>query len=438
MEKLTESPAIVIGGGIAGLMAAQTLQHKGRDYILLERCPTLGGLTRTIEVGEFCFDYTGHFLHLCRYASPADIPFANLNNDDWFTVNRKSCCLVGGKLITAPIQYNLRELPQPLLAQCVASYNDRPAASSEFKTSFRDFIVQGFGEHLADLFLIPQNEKTMAVSLDLLSDAAVRRFFPAPNPELIRRGIAEKSPLSSGYNANFWYPRNGGIGSLSACLRQGLKGCIVNRDVVRLDLKERAITTRTGEQYQWSRLFSSMPLKELCAISTDRDLQHAASQMSHSSTISFNIGVRGDLREDLRDVHWIYVPDREIPFYRVGFYSNISRGACAPGHHSLYVEVGVSPEQADREDLVRHLQPTVLSWLEKLGWITASDIVCVATHILRYAYIHHTTMRDPIVSDATRRLNEFGIHLIGRYGLWDYISMEDSIESARNTVMDVA
>ena len=54
------------------------------------------------------------------------------------------------------------------------------------------------------------------------------------------------------------------------------------------------------------------------------------------------------------------------------------------------MEVGVLPEQADREDLVRHLQPTVLSWLEKLGWITASDIVCVVTHILRYAYVHHT------------------------------------------------
>jgi protoporphyrinogen oxidase len=181
-----------------------------------------------------------------------------------------------------------------------------------------------------------------------------------------------------------------------------------------------------------------MPLKELCEISGDDELLHDASQMSHSSTISFNIGVRGPLREDLRDIHWIYVPDRDIPFYRVGFYSNISGGACASGYHSLYVEVGVSPEQADREDLVRDLQPTILSWLEKLGWVTASDIVCIVTHILRYAYVHHTRNRDEVVNHAIRYLKESDVHPIGRYGLWDYISMEDSMESAKNTVMDSA
>jgi protoporphyrinogen oxidase len=51
--------AIVLGGGISGLTAARALQEEGRSFVLLERCPTLGGLTRTVEVGEFCVDYTG-------------------------------------------------------------------------------------------------------------------------------------------------------------------------------------------------------------------------------------------------------------------------------------------------------------------------------------------------------------------------------------------
>src|SRR5580700_7416484 len=121
-----EIPAIVIGGGIAGLAAARTLQQRGRNFILLERCPTLGGLTRTVEVGEFCFDYTGHFLHLSRYPTPADIPYAKLNNEEWAQISRRSCCAVGGKLVTAPIQYNLAELPPVLLKECADSYNVRP------------------------------------------------------------------------------------------------------------------------------------------------------------------------------------------------------------------------------------------------------------------------------------------------------------------------
>ena len=44
-----------------GLAAAQALQASGRDYLLLERCPAVGGLTRTTQVEDFCFDYTGIF-----------------------------------------------------------------------------------------------------------------------------------------------------------------------------------------------------------------------------------------------------------------------------------------------------------------------------------------------------------------------------------------
>src|SRR6185437_4022444 len=65
--KKTPSEWLVVGAGISGLTAAKCLQANNRDYALLERCPALGGLTRTTQVADFCFDYTGHFLHLGRY-----------------------------------------------------------------------------------------------------------------------------------------------------------------------------------------------------------------------------------------------------------------------------------------------------------------------------------------------------------------------------------
>ena len=65
------------------------------------------------------------------------------------------------------------------------------------------------------------------------------------------------------------------------------------------------------------------------------------------------------------------MPDREIPFYRVGFYSTIGNGCCAPGYSALYVEVGLSPEDADRVDLVYNMQLDVLCWLDNLGGFLA-------------------------------------------------------------------
>lgn len=428
---------VVLGGGISGLTAARAIQGLGQDCLLLEQCPSVGGLTRTVEVGDFSFDYTGHFLHLSRYKTPADIPYAGLNNDGWQRINRRSCCFVAGKMIDAPIQYNLGQLPPEVLDQCVKSYETRPSLEQSGHLTFRDFIVHGFGQYLADLFLIPQNEKTMAIPLDRLSIQAVKRFFPPPNEALVRSGIRGASSSASEYNSNFWYPKTGGIEALVKGLAAGLNEIRTNQPAIALDLEKRKLRTATGENFGWDHMFSSMPLKSLCEITNDPDLRAAGKELSHSSTVSFNIGLHGSLRPEFEGVHWIYVPDRSIPFYRVGFYSNISKGTCAPGNSALYAEVGVPGGEIDMIDLVKDLQPRVIASLESLGWIDSRTVTCVVSHVIRHAYVHHTERRESLVEDVLARLREFGVYPIGRYGLWDYTGMEDSIESACAAVQKV-
>jgi protoporphyrinogen oxidase len=431
-------PAIVLGGGISGLTAARILQDSEQEYLLLERCPTLGGLTRTVEVGEFCFDYTGHFLHLCRYPSPQAIPYANLIDEEWTQVNRKSFCYVGGKLITAPIQYNLAELPADLFGACVESYNRRPSPHNGGISNFRDYMISGFGQALSDLFLIPQNEKTMAIGLESLSAQAVRRFFPVPDEKLVRRGmVADQKDKVDSYNSTFWYPKIGGVQRLVDGLKLGLRDCAVNRDIIEVDLKRKAIRTARQEVFHWSSMFSSIPLKSFCEMTNDDDLRCAAAELSYSATISFNIGLRTPLAAELEAIHWIYVPDRTVPFYRVGFYSNIGTGMVTPGNSGLYVEVGMQPNELDVTNIARDLQPKVISSLEELGWIDSQAITCIVTHVINCAYIHHTPERDRALSVILPRLREASVFPIGRYGLWDYISMEDSMESARVAAMEV-
>ena len=430
-------PIVVLGGGISGLTAARVLQQQRRKFLLLERCPTLGGLTRTVEVGDFCFDYTGHFLHLSRFATPEEIPYANLKNREWEQIRRRSCCFVGGKLITAPIQYNLAELPPALFTDCSNSYNARPSLSDDASAAtFRDYLISGFGQALADLFLIPQNEKTMAVSLDRLSRKAVRRFFPAPDENLVRSGmVAGSASNGNGYNSTFWYPKMGGIGQLVQGLRRGLRNCATNQEVIAVNLQDKAVSTKNHGKFFWDAMFSSIPLKSFCEMTNDEELISASAALSHSSTVSFNIGLSGPLRTEFADVHWVYVPDRSIPFYRVGFYSNIGKGTCAPGCSAIYVEVGLPAGEVDRTDLVHDLQPRVIKSLEELGWVDSRAVTCVVVHVMRHAYIHHTPQRDSSVETILARLREFSVFPIGRYGLWDYTSMEDSMESARSAVL---
>lgn len=438
MGSLHKIPVLVLGGGISGLTAARALQQQQREFLLLERCPTFGGLTRTVEVGDFCFDYTGHFLHLSRYSTPEDIPYTNLKNQEWAQIDRRSRCFVGGKLITAPIQYNLGALPPGLFEQCVASYNAKPSLSNSENASFLDYIVSGFGQALADLFLIPQNEKTMAISLDRLSKHAVRRFFPAPDEKLVRMGMTPGATSSAqSYNSTFWYPKAGGIGRLVQGLRTGIDSCSVNQDVIAVNLRDKTARTKSQDTFCWDVMFSSIPLKSFCQMTSDEELVCTSAELSHSSTISFNIGLRGPLRPEFEGIHWLYVPDRTIPFYRVGFYSNIGKGTCTPGRSALYVEVGLPSEEVDRTNLINVLQPQVMRSLEALGWVDSRDVVCVVIHVMRHAYVHHTPHRDRAVNTILKRLRESCVFPIGRYGLWDYTSMEDSMESARAAVLEL-
>jgi len=48
--------------------------------------------------------------------------------------------------------------------------------------------------------------------------------------------------------------------------------------------------------------------------------------------------------------------------------------------------------------------------------------------------VHHTFERERLIEKIFKRLESLNIYPVGRYGLWDYISMEDSIISAMEAV----
>jgi phytoene dehydrogenase-like protein len=67
-----ESPVVVAGAGLAGLSCAAHL--RGPKFIFdRERRP--GGTARSVSVGGFTFDFTGHLLHLHDPAGPSIFVF---------------------------------------------------------------------------------------------------------------------------------------------------------------------------------------------------------------------------------------------------------------------------------------------------------------------------------------------------------------------------
>ncbi len=409
---------LVLGAGISGLAAARALLHQSQEVLVLEAAPTVGGLTRSIVVSGFTFDYTGHLLHLSRSASPSGVPFADLKDEEWQKVSRNTVALVGDQLVPAPVQYNLVDVPEPLRSRFIDSYEARLSGPI---SSFKDYLVQGFGEALSEEFLIPQNEKTMVTRLERLSDKAIKRFFPQPVEEKVRDGMQPGAEKPEEYNSQFWYPKTGGIEKLVHGLERGVPVRIMT-EVAQVDWRHNKVIAKNGEEFAYDELISCIPLNQLCRMT--EGLEEYVPWLTHSQTVILNLGVRGSVPEELEGVHWIYVPDRKHPFYRVGVYSNFSKGMVPEGYHSFYVEMGVP---GDDHPHLYAMQQNAVRNMHALGWLQTRDVVCSVLTTIPCAYVHHTLEREVVMEALLPRLKEMRITPIGRYGTWDYTSMEDSI-----------
>lgn len=421
---------LVFGGGIAGMAAANQLRKSGQDPLLIERNATLGGLTRSIYVDDFIFDYTGHFLHLASLSHPDDLGLGR--KLDWKRIERKAYCYESGCFIEAPFQYNLGKLPLDIRKRCLdgylavadnASYSEAPLSGE----SLLSYFYRTFGEGITDLFLKPYNEKILAISLKELSASAINRFFPAPKRSLIEHGAAIKgSPSAVGYNSSFWYPSRDGIQQLVNAMTS--EHGRLHAEVNKIDF-ERKLALIGDQELAFDVAFSSVPLDSLMRLGGETlpGSAKVVSQLSHASVVAFQIGVADVLPRELVDKHWIYIADPRVPFHRVGIYSNFNESMAPKGAYSLYVEVGAS--SANGIDVLK-LQGEVIRVLEQLGWVRAHRISVLLNHTINHGYVHFNHHWQETVPDLLADLESRKVYPIGRYGTWNYISMEDGVVGA--------
>jgi len=423
---------VILGGGVAGLSAWRRALELGCDVALVERCLRPGGLTRSIRVGGWVFDYTGHFLHLARTPDPGRL---GVPRGAWRRVARRAGCLVAGRVIPAPFQYHLGALPEPARSACIDGVRDlleaRAPVVPESGEDLLSFFIRAFGPGVTDWFLRPYNEKLLATDLRSLSAARLNRFFPAPDPVAVRAGLTGGQDAATGigatYNAAFWYPEGDGIGRLVDQLDPGLPH--IPAEVTTVDLERRVVIARDAE-LPWDELISTIPLPELLR-ACGPEWARPADALNASGVAAFQLGVSGPPTELLGDRHWLYVPDPDLAFFRVGCYSNVSACLAPRGCHSLYVEVGFSGAPPAPGPLADR----VLSELVRAGLLAdPGKVEVLLQHVIQPAYVRFDAGWDATVPAVLDRLAALGVHGAGRWGRWDYLGMEDVILGARSLV----
>lgn len=427
-------PIVILGAGLAGLSTAHFLQ---RPWRLIERSERVGGLIKTEFIQGCAFDATGHWLHL------RDPEIRQLVDTLWLpnelvSIQRKAAVFSRGVFTRYPYQVNTHGLPPEVVAENIVGFVEalygekgRELREREPRT-FAEFILRYMGEGFARNFMFPYNTKLWTVDPSEMMAAWVGRFVPRPTLQEVVDGALGVGSDALGYNASFLYPREGGIERLAQAMRTHLQGGEVslNTEPTALDWKARRVTLSDGRVLGYSQLVSSLPLPGLVRLlargeaGVPDEVRAAAGRLRATTVTYVCVAARGPNRQPW---HWIYLPEPEFHTYRIGSPSAVYAPLAPPDTATFSVEYShhgeLTPARAEAqavEDLVRsHMVHS------------ADDLLFAQAREIPQAYVLYDAAYGPAKTEILRFLEHAGILLAGRYGQWEYSSMEDAILSGR-------
>ncbi len=416
---------VVVGAGLTGMSASHHLRAAGIEHRLLERSPQPGGLAVTLEHDGFRFDRTGHLLHL---RDPEMRKLAlDLLGDDVLTIERCSVVWSHGAFTRYPYQANTFGLPPEVAYECVMGFLQAVRQGpGEPPKDFEQFCYRHFGEGFSRHFMIPYNCRLWGVHPREITAEWCSRFVPLPKLEDVIAGAVGLQGPEMGYNAAFLYPRKG-IGELTSAFARSLGGIECGRGVASVDAQRKQLVVQNGERIDYEVLVTTAPLNHLVGTIEDapEPVRRAAASLRCSSLHYLDVAL--DVPSG-RPFHWVYVPEERYPFYRVGVYSNFSSEMAPEGKACMYIEL------ADRRppDLGR-LVPEVASGLVEMGFIERPDQVRFALHrTIEHAYVIYDHAYYASLETVQAYLKERDILSTGRYGGWNYSSMEDALLFGRD------
>ena len=420
------TPVAILGAGLTGMSAAIELAQRGAAHRIFEKRAEPGGHVVTIEERGFRFDRTGHLLHLKSDALRAEV--LDWIGPDHLQIQRRSVIWSNGVYTRYPFQANTFGLPPQVAYDCVRGFlaaHFAPAESKTEPTNFEEFCLSHFGEGISRHFMIPYNSRLWGVHPREITSAWCQRFVPLPKLEDVIAGAVGLNDRELGYNSNFIYPRLG-IGELTRGMAQRVPHLELERAPLRIELTARHLVFE-HERVPFEVLLSTIPLPTLLGLLDEvpAPVRAAAAKLRCSHLHYLDVALR---RDSGKDFHWAYVPEAKYPFYRVGCYSHFSAALAPPGKASLYVELADrSPPVLDR------LLPEVARGLIEMGVIDSPDEIefARARHI-DYAYVIFDHDYFAALDVIRPFLEASRIISSGRYGDWNYSSMEDAISFGKS------
>jgi len=436
---------VILGAGPAGISAAWRLTKLGYPVTVLERDDAVGGMGRTIKVGDYSVDFGPHTFHIRETPESKEIlktitPFFG---DNPLTLVRGTRVLLRGKEYVYPLEM-LQVLfgVSPLLsARILIDYSVATIKSffapARKEDSFEEWGVRNLGRTLYDLCFGIYSARVWGLPTSQISSKQAQRVAKLNLKNIILRTLGIKADPNT-YFTKYFYPRQG-ISQLfegmAAEVRAGGNVIKLNSPAVRVerdgDRVTRVVYQAEGrdQTIDCDVLLSTLPLPALVNITTPALppalIDHAA-QLRYRSLKLIYIALK---RPQMTDYHWVYLLDEQFRVNRLSEQKNVSSEMVPKDRTILCIELSLWKDEplwkASDEDVYR----LALSDLMKMGYgVTESEVDAYFVTDIPTAYPVYELNFEQHLIPVLEGVHEMrNVLTLGRHGLFLNNSMDDNV-----------
>jgi protoporphyrinogen oxidase len=436
---------VILGAGPAGMAAAWRLTKLGYPVTVLERDGAVGGMGRTIKVGDYSVDFGPHTFHIRETAESKEIlktitPFFG---KDPLTLVRGTRVLLRGKEYVYPLEM-LQVLfgVSPLLsARILFDYSMATLKSffspAQKEHSFEEWGVRNLGRTLYDLCFGIYSERVWGLPTSQISSKQAQRVAKLNLKNIILRTLGIKADPTT-YFTKYFYPR-AGISQLfegmAAEVRAGGNQVLLDSPAIRVERTGDRVSrvvykTDSGEQsIDCDVLLSTLPLPALVRMTSpplpQAVIEHAA-KLRYRSLKLIYIALK---RPQLTDYHWIYLLDSQFRVNRMSEQKNVSSDMVPKDRTILCIELSLWKDeplwQASDEEIYR----LALRDLMKMGYgVKESEVESYFVTDIPTAYpVYEMNFEDHLIPVLEGVHEMRNVMTLGRHGLFLNNSMDDNV-----------
>lgn len=429
----------ILGGGLTGVTLARLLHEKGNEVTVLEREKEYGGLCRSMTDSGFTFDTGGSHIIFSRDLQVLEFMQDMLGRNRQQN-KRNTKVFFKGLFIKYPFENGLHQLPKDDLFFCINEFIRTLIAVEKGElpkpANFSEWIYYTFGKGIADLYMIPYNEKIWKYQARQMSMHWVDGRIPRPPVEDVIRSAIGIETEGYTHQSVFSYPLSEGIITMVRGIAKPVEDRIRTGFHVTSIMNEgrKFIISDGIREITAERLVSTIPLQELlpCLDEVPTNVKKACSELKYNSIACIFIGIKGKVP----DISWMYIPEKEPGlFNRISFPSNYSPKVTPPGHSSILIEItyrdGDRASTMNDPDMIDH----VVKALVNMKIIKhRDDVVYSSVMRQKYAYVIYDLdylSNIKTIKDFCAKRN---IGLVGRFAQFEYLNMDGCIRNAMNFV----